>query len=64
MSFKTEQVLSVLLPIARTFASSTKLIPVAGRSEQLQMSTRSALYKRKRMGESGQPWRTPCSDKK
>jgi hypothetical protein len=43
ISFRTEQVSSVLFPKARTFASSTKPIPVAGRSEELHTSIRSEL---------------------
>jgi hypothetical protein len=59
-----EQVTSVLFPKARTFASSTKQTPVAGRSGGLQTSIRSALYIRKRMRERELPSGTPYSDEK
>jgi hypothetical protein len=36
--------------------SSTKPVPEAGRVEGLQISTRLALLKRKRTGDSGEPW--------
>jgi hypothetical protein len=38
-----EQVSSVLFPKAKTFTSSTKPIPVAGRSGELLIPIRSAL---------------------
>ncbi len=49
---------------ARLFASSRKLIPVAERSEKLQMSIRSAFQKKNKTGEREEPWEMACSDKK
>jgi hypothetical protein len=52
------QFFSVNFPMARAFTSSTKPVPEAGRIWGLQASTRSALEKSKKMGDSGEPWGT------
>jgi hypothetical protein len=51
ISFRVVHVSSVLLPNAQIFTSSTKPIEEMGKSGEMQKSTRSALWKRKRMGD-------------
>ncbi len=50
---------SVDLPKARAFTWSTKPVQEAGRDGRLNISTRLALKKRKRMGDSGEPLGMP-----